>query len=96
VKKKCKNISEKELADKSLHLKLNAIIRLLIELNKNMNDGKFSIKSAAKMLHTIGLPPKEIADILGYKSRTSVAKYLYSERKEKSRVKKRGKGSVKS
>ena len=76
MKKRRKNISEKELADKSLHLKLNAIIRLLIELNKNMNEGKFSIKSAAKMLHSIGLPPKEIADILGYKSRTSVAKYL--------------------
>ena len=61
-------MSSKKANDEALHAKLNAVIRLLIELNRNVNKDEFNIGSTAKMLHSIGLTPKEIANILGYES----------------------------
>ena len=84
-KRRNRRVSGGKANDKELHAKLNAIIRLLIELNRNMNKDEFNIRSTAKMLHSVGLAPKEIANILGYKSSTDVAPYLYSKRKRKTK-----------
>ena len=78
-------MSSKKANDEALHAKLNAIIRLLIELNRNMNKDEFNIRSTDKMMHSVGLTPKEIANILGYNSSTDVASYLYSKRKRKTK-----------
>ena len=84
-KRRNRRMSNRKANDEELHAKLNAIIRLLIELNRNVNKDEFNIGSTAKMLHSIGLTPKEIANILGYKSSTDVAPYLYSKRKRKTK-----------
>jgi len=64
-KRRNRRMSSRNANDEELHAKLNAIIRLLIELNRNMNKDEFNIRSTAKMLHSVGLAPKEIANILG-------------------------------
>lgn len=88
--KKRKRMLE-EVNNEKLHVKLNIIIRLLIELNKRISEEKFTNQMAITMLHSLGLTPREVADILGYKSRTSVASCLYSKKKRKSKVREYGK-----
>ncbi len=66
----------------SIIVRLDALIRLLIEINKG-KDG-FSDATAARALRSAGLTPTEIAKILGKKSATDVAPYLYSKKKTKS------------
>jgi len=74
--------------------KLNIIIRLLLELNIILAEERYTVKSAVKKLYSYGLTPKEIALILGYKSPTVIAPYLYSNKK----LRKNGdeKGQIKS
>ncbi|MBI5472854.1 MAG: hypothetical protein HY961_10965 [Ignavibacteriae bacterium] len=67
--------------DSSIARRLDAIIRLLIETNKDEN--VLSDATAARLLKSVGLTPTEIARILGKKSATSVAPYLYGKRNNK-------------
>ena len=62
--------------------RLDAVIRLLIELNKSEKDKKFSEIDAAKLLQSLDLTPTEIAKVLGKKRVTDVSKYLYSKKKK--------------
>ncbi|MBO3758059.1 MAG: hypothetical protein JTT14_03015, partial [Candidatus Brockarchaeota archaeon] len=63
--------------------RLDALIRLFIEMNKPKGKEKFSEATAARILRSIGLKPTEIARILGKKSVTAIAPYLYSKRKKR-------------
>lgn len=62
--------------------RLDALIRLFIEMNKPNGEEKFSEATAARILKSTGLTPTEIARILGKKSATDVAPYLYPKKKE--------------
>lgn len=61
--------------------RLDALLRLFIEVNKGENG--FSEPSAARIMKSVGLTPTEIAKILGKKSATDVAPYLYPKKKSK-------------
>ncbi|MEM5835323.1 MAG: hypothetical protein QXM11_02015 [Candidatus Aenigmatarchaeota archaeon] len=73
--KKTKNENKEDI-----NKRLDALIRILIELTKRMNK-KFNEKMAANVLKSVGLTPTEIAKILGKKSASNVAPYLYSKKK---------------
>jgi hypothetical protein len=79
-------MSKKQLTKKAetdpIANRLDALIRLFIELNKPESQEKFSEATAARILKSSGLTPTEIAKILGKKSATDVAPYLYSKKKE--------------
>jgi hypothetical protein len=62
-------------------IRLDALLRLFIETNKGENG--LSEPSAARILKSVGLTPTEIAKILGKKSATDVAPYLYLKKKTK-------------
>ena len=59
-------------------LRLDALLRLIIETNKE--NVKVTDASAARVLNSAGLTPTEIARILGKKSATDVAPYLYTKK----------------
>lgn len=61
--------------------RLDALIRLFVELNKSDPNKKFTEAYAARTLKSVDLTPTEIAKILGKKSATDVAPYLYSKKK---------------
>mgnify|MGYP001107468287 CR=1 FL=1 len=61
--------------------RLDALIRLFIETSKPHGKEKFNEAIAARILKSVGLTPTEIAKILGKKSATDVAPYLYSKKK---------------
>lgn len=67
--------------NKDILTRLDAIIRLYIEANKGENG--LSDASAARILKSVGLTPTEIAKILGKKSATDVAPYLYGKKTNK-------------
>ena len=79
---KRKDKKAEEMLPSSTNIRLDVIIRLLIEMNKsrekNMNEA-----IAARLLKSIGLKPTEIAKILGKKSATDVAPYLYPRKKRR-------------
>ena len=62
--------------------RLNALIRLLIEMNKPNANKDFNEAIAARILKSLDLTPTEIARILGKKSATDVAPYLYPKKKK--------------
>jgi hypothetical protein len=62
--------------------RLDALIRLFIEVNKPKSRERFSEATAARILKSSGLSPTEIAKILGKKSATDIAPYLYPKKKE--------------
>ena len=62
--------------------RLDALIRLFVELNKGGPNKKFTEADAARTLNSTGLSPTEIAKILGKKSATDVAPYLYGKQKK--------------
>ena len=62
-----------------LALRLDALIRLLIEINKDKEG--FNEAQFARILHSVGMPPTEIAKILGKKRASDVSPYLYSKKK---------------
>lgn len=61
--------------------RLDALIGLLIEVNNPRCAKKFNEGVAARILKSAGLTPTEIAKILGKKSATDVAPYLYPKKK---------------
>ncbi|WP_073130569.1 hypothetical protein [Chryseolinea serpens] len=74
--------TKKEDTRDPISKRLDALIRLLIDLNREekavMNDGV-----ASRLLKSAGLSPTEIATILGKGSATDVAQYLYSKKRKK-------------
>ena len=64
--------------------RLDALIRLFIEMNKPDGKRKFNEAIAARILRSVDLTPSEIARVLGKKSATDVSPYLYQKRKENS------------
>jgi len=62
--------------------RLDALIRLFIELNRPKSEEKLSDAEAARILKSVELTPTEIAKILGKKSATDVAPYLYPKKKK--------------
>lgn len=82
--RKNKKIVPEENKNLEIVKRLNAIIRLLIELNKNLGKNEFTIETLVKTLYSLNFSPTEIANILGYKDRRSISKYLYSKHKESS------------
>lgn len=76
--------SRKKTENDPIANRLDALIRLFIEMNKPKGKEKFSEATAARILKSAGLTPTEIAKILGKKSATDVAPYLYPKKKEHS------------
>jgi hypothetical protein len=64
----------------SVAKRLDALLRLLIEMNRPKGKEEFNEKSAAQILRSVGLTPTEIARILGKRSATDVSKYLYEKK----------------
>lgn len=62
--------------------RLDALIRLFIEINKPKGNERFSEGTAARLLKSMDFTPTEIAKILGKKSATDVSPYLYPKKKE--------------
>lgn len=60
--------------------RLDALIRLFIEMNKPKVKEDFNEGTAARLLQSVDFSPTEIAKILGKKSRTDVAQYLYEKK----------------
>ena len=77
MRKKNNNQDNRSPTDK----RLDALIRILIELNKADPNKTFTEANAARILKSVDLTPTEIAKILGKKSATDVAQYLYSKKK---------------
>jgi hypothetical protein len=64
--------------------RLDGIIRLILE--SQYPKKKFSEAFGARVLHSAGLTPTEIARILGKKSATDIAPYLYMKGKTKTEI----------
>lgn len=79
-KRESRNTNEKL---RPLITRLDAIIQLLLEQNKKIYGKDFKESKVARLFNSVGLTPTEIAKILGKKSRTDVAHYLYSKKKSK-------------
>lgn len=76
-----KNNKENSESRDGTEKRLDALIRLFIELNRSDPNKKFTEADAARTLKSVDLTPTEIAKILGKKSATDVAPYLYSKKK---------------
>ena len=80
-----KGTSNKELRKRTqndpIANRLDALIGLFIEVNNPRSVEKFNEGVAARILKSSGLTPTEIARILGKKSATDVAPYLYPKKK---------------
>jgi len=70
---------ETELSKDALISRLDALIRLIIEINKEKEG--FSEKHFARVLHSTGLTPTEIAKILGKNKASDVSPYLYTKKR---------------
>ncbi len=62
--------------------RLDALIRLIIEINKPEGKKEFNYGTVARILNSVGFTPTEIAKLLGKKSATDVSPYLYKKRKK--------------
>ena len=69
--------TEKALND--IVRRLDGLIRLFLE---SQSKKKLSVTSGAQLLHSAGLTPTEIAKILGKKSATDIAPYLYPKKEK--------------
>ena len=79
AKEKTKN---NDLRD-SVTKRLDALVRIIIELLKNTDNKTFNDRSISVILKSVGLTPTEIALILGKKSATDISPYLYAKKKKK-------------
>jgi len=66
---------------KSLRVRLDALILIMLNAHFKDEKGKISLGESAKILYAAGLAPTEIAILLGKKNRTDIAQYLYSKKK---------------
>jgi len=80
-----KKARKKEAVQDPTIKRLDASIRLFVEMNKPEGKKEISERTIARMLKSLDFTPTEIAKILGKKSRTHVAKYLYQKKKKKFR-----------
>jgi hypothetical protein len=77
-----KKQQKQEMEDDPIAKRLDALIRLFIEVNKERREKeKFNEPAAARILYSVGLTPTEIAKILGKKSAQDVSPYLYPKKK---------------
>lgn len=77
-----KKQEKQEMNDDPIARRLDALIRLFIEMNKDKKEGeKFNEATTARILKSVDLTPTEIARILGKKSATAVSQYLYPKKK---------------
>lgn len=58
---------------------LNAILMILVRNKFSDDNKKLNIGEAARFLHSVGLPPSEIATLLGKKKATEIAPHLYKK-----------------
>lgn len=79
-KRKSKDIEKKVI--EPIILRLDAIIRLLIEEIKRTHRKEFKKYTFIRILKSVGLTPTEIARILGKRSATDISFYLYSKKKK--------------
>lgn len=68
-------------AEDRITKRLDVLIRLFIEMNKSEEKRELTYATAARILKSVGLTPTEIAKILGKKSATDIAPYLYGKKK---------------
>ena len=91
-KKKSRNkkekMSENKNNNKDLIKRLDALIRIIFEININKNR-EFNIGDLAQILKSVGLTPTEIAKILGKKSATDVAMYIYGKKGKNAKKRKK-------
>lgn len=66
----------------SLCSRLDALIRITLETNKN-KDKPLTDGESVRILKSCGLAPTDIAKILGKKSATDIAPYLYPKTNKK-------------
>jgi hypothetical protein len=77
-----KKQQERAIEDDPVAKRLDALIRLFIEMNKERKEKeKFNEATAARILKSVGLTPTQIARILGKKSAQDVSSYLYPKKK---------------
>jgi hypothetical protein len=76
-----KKENKKQAKNDPIENRLDALIALIIEVNNPRKAKKFNEGVAARILKSAGLTPTEIAKILGKKSATDVAQYLYPKKK---------------
>jgi len=62
--------------------RLDALIRLFIEMNKPEAKRKLNEGDAVRLLKSVDLSPTEIAKILGKNSATDISPYLYPKKKK--------------
>jgi hypothetical protein len=74
MKKKDNNLNNND----GVSRRLDALIRLTIE-SRYLQEKTFNESIAARTLKSAGLTPTEIAHILGKKSASDVAPYLYGK-----------------
>jgi hypothetical protein len=69
-------------AIKMIQTRLDAIVLLLLSLNKSDDKKEFKLSEAAPLLHTAGYSPTEIAKLFGKKKPQEIAPYLYKKAKK--------------
>ena len=77
-----KNEEDNLVTNEAVLKRLDALIRLFIEMNKPDNKGKLNEGEAARLLKSVDLTPTEIAKILGKNSATDVSPFLYPKKKK--------------
>lgn len=67
---------------KSLRVRLDAIVLLLLRQKMNDEEGRVILSEAAPLLHAAGYTPTEIANLFGKKKATEVSQYIYPKKKK--------------
>jgi hypothetical protein len=62
-------------------MRLDAIVLLIIKAFFAEDKYNLKIGEAAKILHSVGYPPNDIAIMLGKKNSTEISPYLYPKKK---------------
>lgn len=79
-------VKQKREVEYPITKRLDALIRIFIEMSKPEYKKEFNEAKAARILKSVDLTPTEIAKILGKKSATDVSQYLYPKKKKKIEV----------
>lgn len=70
---------EKNYTTNDIVVRLDAIIRLLIE--SNLDNEKFNNTKVIPVLNSVGLDPTDIAKIYGKNKASDISPYLYKKKK---------------